>query len=61
MGSDLKYKILDIWCRFKFVLTGDCGCVCGIVTMRDLAGTPIQQFVPEADCPVHDRNTFSSE
>ena len=57
----LKYKILDIWCRFKFVMTGDCGYECGIVTFRALEGHPFQQFVPEADCPVHDRTAFSSE
>lgn len=55
-GSGLKYKILNIWYRFKFVLTGDCGHVCGIAMFRALDGAPIQQFVPEADCPVHDRS-----
>lgn len=51
----MKYKILDIWYRLRFVLTGDCSHGCGIVTFHDNWGMPVQTFVPEADCPVHDK------
>ena len=50
----MKWKLRDIWYRLTFVLTGDCGHACGMTTLRALDGTPIQQYVPQADCPVHD-------
>lgn len=36
--------------RLKFVFTGDCGHAC--------VQSPKYGFVPEADCPVHDRRKF---
>ena len=45
--------------RVRFVITGDCGLNCGVATFRSLDGTSFQQFVPEADCPVHDLEKVS--
>jgi hypothetical protein len=50
----LRHALWDIWHRWLFVTTGDCGHFCGTATFRKLDGTPFQQFVPEADCPIHD-------
>ena len=33
--------------RLRYLLTGDCGCACGYVEPYG--------FVPEAECPIHDR------
>ena len=51
---NIRYRILNFLYRLKWLLTGDCGHECGIAWFRTLDGTPFQQFVPEADCPVHD-------
>lgn len=53
--SRIRYDLRDIKIRLVFVLSGDCGHACGMTTFRALDGTPIQQYVPEADCPIHDR------
>lgn len=50
-----KWRLLNIWYRVKFVFTGNCSHFCGIATMRSNEGVSFQTFVPEADCPVHDR------
>jgi len=52
-----RWTLWRLFVRIRFIITGDCGLNCGIATLRALDGTPIQQFVPEADCPVHDRNS----
>lgn len=36
--------------RIRYALTGDCGCVCGYIEPYG--------FVPEAECPIHDRYKF---
>jgi len=38
-----------LWVRLRYALTGDCGCACGY--------TEPYGFVPEADCPIHDRTS----
>ena len=39
----------------RYSLTGNCGLACGMATFRQIAdGTPVDLFVPEADCPIHD-------
>lgn len=52
----MRLDLLDIKIRLVFILTGDCGHACGITAFHKLDGTPFQQFVPEAECPVHDRS-----
>ena len=49
------YWVWPMWTRLKYILTGNCGYECGMTWFKDLSGNPIQQFVPEAYCPVHDR------
>ena len=38
----------------RYCFTGDCGLACGMAPFHKLDGTPIDLFVPEADCPIHD-------
>ena len=55
---------LRLWRPFvlaRFLITGKCGLNCGVATFRKLDGTPSQQFVPEADCPIHDLQLKDSE
>lgn len=53
--NNFRWRLWRLFVRARFVITGDCGLNCGVATFRNLDGTPFQQFVPEADCPVHDR------
>ena len=46
--------------RLRWLFTGRCGYICGLTWINDLDGTPLQQFVPEADCPVHDMRQGAS-
>lgn len=39
----------------RFIVTEECGLACGVARFRKLDGTPFWQFVPEADCPIHDK------
>jgi len=42
----------------RYCWTGKCGLACGMATFRQIAdGTPVDLFVPEADCPIHDECT----
>lgn len=42
--------------RARFVLTGDCGHICGMTTFTSFYGVDkVEHFVPEDGCPVHDR------
>ena len=39
----------------RYCWTGQCGLACGMATFRQIAdGTPVDLFVPEAGCPIHD-------
>jgi len=39
----------------RYCWTGNCGLACGMATFRQIAdGTPVDLFVPEAGCPIHD-------
>jgi hypothetical protein len=51
----LKWRFWQakVWLRYQ--LTGKCGLACGETSFRHLDGTPFTEFVPEADCPIHDR------
>jgi len=53
--NNFRYKLWRFSVIVRFLVTGECGLNCGIATFRKLDGTPFQQFVPEADCPVHDQ------
>ena len=38
----------------RFLLTGDCGMACDWTWFRQLDGKPVNLWVPECGCPVHD-------
>ena len=39
----------------RYCWTGKCELACGMATFRQIAdGTPVDLFVPEAGCPIHD-------
>ena len=59
--NNFRLGLWRLFVRVRFVITGDCGLSCGPATFRKLDGMPFQQFVPEADCPVHDLQQKSSE
>lgn len=41
--------------RLHYKMTGDCGHACGYETFRDIENNEeVLQFVPEAECPIHD-------
>ena len=40
-----------LWVRLRYALTGNCGCACGHVEPYG--------FVPEAECPIHDREGWN--
>jgi len=43
----------------RYCLTGNCGLACGTAAFRQVAdGTPVDLFVPEAGCPIHDERTW---
>ena len=52
--NNFRRKLWRLFVRACFLITGECGLNCGVATFRKLDGTPFQQFVPEAGCPVHD-------
>jgi len=59
--NNFRLGFWQLFVRVRFVITGDCGLSCGVVTFRRLDGTPFQQFVPECDCPIHDLGLKSTE
>ena len=38
----------------RYCFTDKCGLACGMAPFHELDGTPVDLFVPEADCPIHD-------
>jgi len=53
--SRLGYAVWRWRAVARYCWTGDCGCECGLATFRQIAdGTPVDLFVPEAGCPIHD-------
>ena len=42
--------VWKLWVRLQYMLTGNCGCACGYVEPYG--------FVPEAECPIHDREEW---
>lgn len=43
----IVWFVWRLWVWLRYALTGDCGCACGYVEPYG--------FVPEAECPIHDR------
>jgi len=56
--SRLGWAVWRWWAVAHYCLTGKCGLACGMATFRQMAdGTPVDLFVPEAGCPIHDEVT----
>lgn len=55
VGTFLHFRLWQLLAIVRFIVTGECGLVCGMARFRQLDGTPFWQFVPEADCPIHDK------
>lgn len=52
----IRWWLWSLRSRLQFRLTGDCGNVCEWVRMLDLrTGEREPVFIPEAECPIHDR------
>jgi hypothetical protein len=57
-----RFRVLwwawKIYAQLRYWLTGDCGCACGWAGIRDLrTGERELVFIPEAECPIHDRQS----
>ena len=50
----LKWRLIRFWSRLVWLFTGECNFHCEIAKIRDVSGYVVQQFIPEAGCPVHD-------
>ena len=44
----------------RYCFTGKCGLACGMVPFHKVDGTPVELFVPEADCPIHDNSGMAA-
>lgn len=45
-----------IWTWIRYLVTGDCGHICGATIVGECCSTdaPYPDFIPECGCPIHD-------
>ena len=52
----IRWWLWSLRSRWRYWLTGDCGNACEWAWLRDLrTGEREPVFIPEAECPIHDR------
>ena len=61
--SPIRWWLWSISSRVRYRLTGDCGNACGVAVFRGAQPphNPVLLFVPEAECPIHDRYSAETE
>ena len=52
--TKLHHRILFVLAFPRWLFTGDCGLACDYEWFRQLDGKPVNLWVPECGCPVHD-------